>query len=142
LEKVPTQTAPRTSAPALKKTEFENPFVKQTSAETEIPPTLTLTPPANAPFIPTTATPTTEAAGPSLQQPQLLPLIEDAKPILSKETVAKWQPPKYIPNTIVAAALIKVEKRLDDAPLPSPHLDKDPAMSNRVEQHLINNLQL
>jgi hypothetical protein len=142
LEKVPAQTAPTTSAPTLKKAEFANPFVKQASTEKAQPPILTLTPPANAPIVQTAAAQMTATTEPSFQQPKPLPPIEDAKPISAKETVARWQPPQYIPNIIAATALLKVEKRSDDTPSPSAHLEKDPSMSNRLEQHLLNNLQL
>src|SRR5262249_30792681 len=142
LEKVPTPNAPTPSAPnqstpTLKNTGFGNPFVKPASAEMTAPPILILAPPANAPAAQIADSQTSAVTEPFLKQPKPLPPIKTAQPIPQKETAAKWQPPKYIPNAIAATALIKVEQRVDDTPLPAAHLEKDPSMSNRIEQHLL-----
>jgi hypothetical protein len=126
----------------VKESELRNLFVKHVSAELPVARALALAPPANASADQATAISCPlVTTGPVLNQPKLLPFIEDAQPIALKEKTRKWQPPQYIPNAIAATALVNIEK----APAkvaPARHLERDPSMSNRIEQHLKKNLQL
>lgn len=147
LEKATRQTQPTappssTSPRAMRKSELKNLFAKQVSAELPVARALALTPPANAPADQGAAISSPLATtGPILNQPKLLPLIEDAQPIARKEISHQWQPPKYIPSVVTTTALIKVEQPPAKV-APARHLERDPSMSNRVQEHLMKNLQL
>jgi hypothetical protein len=147
-EFVATQTGPAMPTLTLAGAKSRGPFVPPGKAEA--PPTLALAPPANAPANLTRASQAAAATAPHLNQPNLLPLIENAQPILRQEKFAKWQPPQYIPNAIAATALLPVDEappKIETRPAnPTPptahHHEEAPSMSQRIQQHLTHNLEL